>query len=181
MVHSGELVDEGLKPTGRRFPNIRRRRIVGPLEHSCIPLYPGFCCTFARALVDEVRWDAEDPRNQHTHDSWICFLANVLGRTYYVPEALVLYRRHDSTVTGNYGRRPVSAIINNARSASSGDYRRYSRIISGYADLLQSRGGETRDRAVSVELRRAGAHYTGFAGWLQTRAQLYEAGASSRG
>ena len=171
LVHSAKLVDEGLTPTGRQFPDIRHRKIVGPLEHSRMPLYPGFCCTFARSLLDEVRWDAKDTRN-HTHDSWICFLANALGRTYYIPESLVLYRRHHSTVTGSYDRRPLSAAINDARSASGLDYRKQSQIISGYADLLRSRSEETKSR--SVELQRASAHYTRLAGWLQSRALLYE-------
>jgi glycosyltransferase involved in cell wall biosynthesis len=175
VIHSAELVDEALKRTGRRFPDIKRRKIIGTLEHSRIAHYPGFCCTFSRDLLDEVRWDSEDPQNPYIHDQWICFLANVLGRTCYIPEPLVLYRRHDRTVTANHARRPLSMTINDARSASGSDYRKLSQFISGYAELLQRRSRETGSRAVSVKLRRAADHYTRFAGLLQSRAHLYEA------
>jgi len=176
VIHSAELVDETLKPTGRRFPNIKHNRIIGPLEHSRTQHYPGFCCIFARVLVDEVPWDANDFPDQYIHDQWICFLANALGRTCYIPEPLVLYRRHYGAVTGNHDRRLLSTTLNDARSASSGDYRKQSQFISRYAELLQSRSRETGSRAVSVELQRASAHYTRFASWLQSRANLYEAG-----
>jgi glycosyltransferase involved in cell wall biosynthesis len=173
VVHSAELVNEHLERTGGRYPNIRRRRIVGTLAHSQTPLYPGFCCTFARALLDEVRWDVEEPRAQHTHDSWICFLANAIGYTYYIPEPLVLYRRHNNTVTGGYDRRLLLSTINHARNASSDDYQRHSQINLGYAYLLQSRSKETKSWAISAELRRACAHYIRFSRRLDSRALLY--------
>jgi glycosyltransferase involved in cell wall biosynthesis len=174
VVHSAKLVDESLQPTGRRFPNIRRKNVIGPLQHSQIPLYPGFCCTFCRVLLDEVRWDAQDPRNLNTHDSWICFLANALGHTCYLPEALVLFRRHAGTVTGKYERPLLSATVGNATRATANDYRRYGQVISGYADLLASRSRETKSRTVSIDLQKASSHCARFASWLQLRAVLYE-------
>jgi hypothetical protein len=168
-------VNEDLKPTGHRFPDVRHGKIIGCLQHSRIPLYPGFSCIFARTLLEQVRWDPNDPGSQQTHDAWICFLANSLGRTYYTSESLALYRRHHNTVTGEYGPRPLFAMFNDARSASSADYRKHSQITFEYADLLERRSQETRSWTIALDLQRAGAHYARFASCLQSRAFLYEA------
>jgi glycosyltransferase involved in cell wall biosynthesis len=176
VVHSAELVTEDLSPTGRRFPDIKRPLIIGQLRHPSMRHYPGFCCTFSRGLVEDVRWDVEDPRNSpHSHDSWISFLANTLGNTYYVPDSLVLFRRHHLTVTGDYGRVTFSTTLAQARRAGSEGYRKSAEVISGYASLLETRAAENRVPDISNQLRKGAAYYARFAGSIETRARLYEA------
>ena len=43
---------------------------------------------------------AADPSEMHMHDWWLYLLASAFGEVVFDPEYLVLYRRHEETVTG---------------------------------------------------------------------------------
>lgn len=44
------------------------------------------------------------PESAEYHDYWIAFMASLVGHIAYIPASLVLYRRHEETITGSYQR-----------------------------------------------------------------------------
>lgn len=105
VAHSGAVADENLRPTGRLVPQARRRRVVAP--ERCDPWWDwwGFAMVFRRRLLEvadaEQRVESQFLPGQAPldHDDWISFLGCVLAPIAFVPEALVLHRRHQDTIT----------------------------------------------------------------------------------
>jgi glycosyltransferase involved in cell wall biosynthesis len=104
VVHRAEVVDDGLRPRGTYFPDIRRdERIVAA---QCVPMrrWVGFAMTFRRALISLVplsifdRLLAVDPRLGHDH--WVCFLAGLDRGFQLEHRSLVLYRQHHANAYG---------------------------------------------------------------------------------
>ncbi len=62
---------------------------------------PVYGCTtmMNRALADKV---GVIPPQADFHDHWIALVAAAFGRTYYMKEKTVLYRQHESNVSGNW-------------------------------------------------------------------------------
>lgn len=50
------------------------------------------------------------PRNIEMHDMWIFFITSIYGRTYYLRDPLVYYRKHESNVT-NTGERTTNSWV----------------------------------------------------------------------
>jgi len=61
----------------------------GGAAHGCV-------CAFTREIKDFI---LPLPKNVLTHDFWIGLLAELKFKSTYIPEQLVLYRRHSSTVS----------------------------------------------------------------------------------
>jgi glycosyltransferase involved in cell wall biosynthesis len=107
VAHSAALADERLRPTGRLVPHARRRRLLAPDQ--CDPWWYwwGFAMVFERRLLDiadptkrvESQFLHLPPGSPLDHDDWIAFLGCALGPIAFLPEALVLYRRHPSTAS----------------------------------------------------------------------------------
>lgn len=106
-IHSGEMVDETLKPMGRLFPEVDHDAVTSPLEIAPGRYFSGFAMVFRPTiplLYHSVRpWSSFDQTEPMIHDQWLVFLSHIFGKTAFIHEPLVLYRRHDSTAT-----RPVS-------------------------------------------------------------------------
>lgn len=61
--------------------------------------FHGCCIAFRRKEILSIAlpW----PRNLILHDNWIGFIAIYIDTIYFIDEPLLLYRRHDSNVSGN--------------------------------------------------------------------------------
>lgn len=67
------------------------------------------CCTmFNRLLLEKVKFSYPD--YVFMHDHFITILAATFGKIYYLDEPLMLYRQHDSNVTGNINTSKISII-----------------------------------------------------------------------
>jgi glycosyltransferase involved in cell wall biosynthesis len=195
VVHSASVVDQALRPSGRRFSEVetRHRQLVGPLRHKRIQTHFGLCCTFHRVLVDSVRWDVRCPefsesnspeepdswrRAPQAHDSWICFLANVLGYTCYLPDRLALYRRHDQAFTGSYARQTLSqnlsAMAAGVMRTGAQEYRDTSWVLSQWGILLDGRASEASNEIARSRLRAGAELYRQISTRVGVRASLYE-------
>jgi glycosyltransferase involved in cell wall biosynthesis len=105
VAHSGAVADERLRPTGRLVPRARRRRVAAP--ERCDPWWDwwGFAMVFRRRLLEvadpEQRVESQFLPGQAPldHDDWISFLGCSLAPIAFLPEALVLHRRHPDTTT----------------------------------------------------------------------------------
>ena len=105
VAHTGADADEQLRPTGRLLPHARRRTVVPPERMDPWWDWWGYAMVFRRRLLEvadpfrRVESQFLQPGNQLDHDDWISFLACSLGAIAFVPERLVLHRRHTDTVT----------------------------------------------------------------------------------
>jgi glycosyltransferase involved in cell wall biosynthesis len=105
-VHAADLIDAD----GRTIGEFRqgRRALRAPLELGPWGVFYGFSMVFRRVLLDLV-----DPalRGPHTfefesslsHDLWIYFLANSLGRVFVDDRRLAGYRQHQANQTPHIG------------------------------------------------------------------------------
>lgn len=104
IVHSAELVDADLRPSGRRIPDFKRTRFAAPLTRYPIGVATGFACAVKADLLE--RFDAQarpsDPELQGaplSHDRFAFLLANAVGGMVFLHDSLALYRRHDAAFT----------------------------------------------------------------------------------
>ena len=96
VLHNALLTDADLKPSGETFfdqNGLRRGVLPNLLKNS----YIGCCMAFTRALRDAA---LPFPKGLPMHDWWLGLLAETDGRVAVLPEPLLLYRRHENTVTG---------------------------------------------------------------------------------
>jgi glycosyltransferase involved in cell wall biosynthesis len=107
-IHSSEIVDERLAPTGRRYPDVPVDRFVPPLSSDPWLAVRGMSMVFDARLLT-----VADPTNRPPshylpgaamhHDEWVYGLGRALGAVAFVAEPLALYRQHESNVTGSPG------------------------------------------------------------------------------
>lgn len=186
IVHSAQLTDEELRPTGHLFPHFPSLRVASPLTNPPMSAQLGFALTFRRDLfrdvpVDERPCDPNIPHRRQSHDQVVPLLANVLGEVAYLPDVLVRYRRHAGAAsgaegTGDHGtdwRSRVAGIL----SAGTDRYHFLSAIAWRSAEFLK----ESAARQSSPERRDAflaGArHYAELAEATAARAAVHDAGA----
>ena len=105
VAHTGADADEQLRPTGRLLPDARRRRVAGPERADPWWDWWGFAMVFRHRLLRvadpfrRVESQFLTPGSPLDHDDWISFLGCSLGSVAFLPEQLVLHRRHPHTVT----------------------------------------------------------------------------------
>lgn len=179
VAHSGALADERLNPSGRLVPHARRRRVVTP--ERCDPWWDwwGFAMVFQRRLLDvadpgqRVESQFLPGRAPLDHDDWVSFLGCALAPVAFVPDALVLHRRHPDATTET-----PADISKVEASRERGEEWHHSH----YADLermARERTGfwrETASRLSGVERERAlhaAARYGRFADAYRRRQQIY--------
>jgi glycosyltransferase involved in cell wall biosynthesis len=177
-VHSGTVVDEHLTPLGWLYPTVDSDAIVGPLSARSWRIDPGFSMVFRASLPMLLRpqrppesWDLTE---EMTHDQWVCFLANVFGKTAYIREPLVLYRRHGAALT-NPSQLPIREAARRSSWAGEEEYVRMAKLAGWWASYLD-------EAALSLQVdqrrsARAGADHYRRAEWgLQLRSTIYRPG-----
>lgn len=104
LVHTATLIDDAGNEIGSFTQGIREHRVFTPLQLAPWGVFYGFSMVFKREVLDLV--DA-DRRGGHTfefegllsHDLWIYFLCNSLGRIVTCDQPLAKYRQHNSNQT----------------------------------------------------------------------------------
>lgn len=182
IVHSAQLTDEGLVPSGGLFPSFSRFRVVPPLANPPMSAQLGFALTFRRDLlvdipVDDRPCDPNIPHRRQSHDQLIPLLANVLGQVAYLPEVLVSYRRHASTASGAVGtgdhgtdwRSRFQGIL----SAGTDRYLFLSDIARRNSDFLKLCAARQESAGRRDALTAGARHYTELAESIATRAAIH--------
>ncbi|WP_345323409.1 glycosyltransferase [Novipirellula rosea] len=178
VVQAAELVDASLNKTGRRLPDIRRRRIVPPNGHYGFWQIAGFSQTVRSKLLSEFDW-SNRPISEHPcfrwqpHDKWACMLANALGKTAYLPQVAALYRRHESTVTGDYERQSLTNKIATASTAGEDQYRFLQRVAHESRDTLLRLSEATTDATMKRRLVNGAEAYNRLAIIQLARADIH--------
>jgi glycosyltransferase involved in cell wall biosynthesis len=196
-VHSAQVTDECLRPSKVRFPDIRRRRVVGGRRLPIWSFFPGFALVVRADLVpllcdgaSQRGADPNVPSIPMAHDGYICQIAKSVGAVGMLPEVLAAYRRHGATTTDSFrgGNEDVHASVrfiplvkHSLRVGSADFYARHSqsaRRLSAICRCLANgeKGRKWRDHLLSAE-----AEYGAYADWTATRSHIYrEASASIR-
>lgn len=99
VVHDCRIVDENLNVLEPSFFALYHSG-TGLLKNVIRSTYYGCCMAFRRTLLD---YALPFPKTDEIfHDIWFGMVAETVGRVYFLPEPLVLYRRHTGTRTHIY-------------------------------------------------------------------------------
>lgn len=109
LVYSNsELVDEHETPLGKDLKQSLKINFISGNNHRAF--YYGNCVAahtmmFRRELLEHIDTLPETVY----HDHWLAFIASRLGTIHCVDKKLVLYRRHDSSVTKTVKKKKIPA------------------------------------------------------------------------
>ena len=179
VVHSAKVVDDRLTPLGYCMPSFNEVAVGGILVNHPMKIYPGFACVFNINLVKQFSWIDRPqsylgPRGKVSHDWWIYWLANVFGDIKYIPNVLVLYRRHDSVVSKPFAITRREKLLK-VFQVGSNDYREAGYISENYSKYLQSICSEMTSEK-SFICSRGAEIYMHIAFVNNLRAEIYENG-----
>jgi glycosyltransferase involved in cell wall biosynthesis len=107
-IHSSEVVDARLEPTGKRYPDVRMDETAPPLETDPWLAVRGMSMVVDARLLALA--DPEDRPPSHYlegasmhHDEWLYALGRGLGGVAFIAQPLALYRQHGANVAGAPG------------------------------------------------------------------------------
>lgn len=173
-VHSGRVVDEDLRPLGWSFPGVDSDAVLEPLQGDTWKHYSGFALVFRSSLpllLKERPLGSVKQAAEMFHDQWVCFLANVFGKTAYIREPLVLYRRHEVTAT-NPGHPSIAEDARQSLSAGEEAYIERAQLAEHWASYLERNVANLPDRQKGCASDGA-RHYRRVAHVLYERSRIY--------
>jgi glycosyltransferase involved in cell wall biosynthesis len=104
IVHAADLIDAENRKIGHFSQGITETAIRPPLSYDIWGTFWGFSIIFRRKILemapDNRFLDYIDPEAEISHDRWISFLGQVLGKTAEIAEPLVQYRQHGANLYG---------------------------------------------------------------------------------
>jgi glycosyltransferase involved in cell wall biosynthesis len=160
-VHSAIVVDEGLRPLGFNWPDIKMTQVVFDQTPMKNP-FPGFA-VIVRKSIPGLFYSPRPPELNKSrsmpHDTWVSILARSFGKIAYVKEPLVFYRRHQSTTTKVRNHSTLD-LIGLSRISSAESYMQVadwtSHIISSLntIEINQENHESLRHKAVKLYLRK---------------------------
>ena len=95
VVHDAEIVDENLNIVEESF-FAHRNSGSGVLKNIYKNTYIGCCMAFDSKLKEKI---LPIPNDIEMHDQWIGVLSDKYGKSYFLKEKLIKYRRHSSNVS----------------------------------------------------------------------------------
>jgi glycosyltransferase involved in cell wall biosynthesis len=202
VTHSVQIATEDLSLRNGRRPHSPKGRTAGPntwsaaalggvkrlhshkdrtIGRNCHPGFwglPGFTCIFRRELITCFDWKVR-PRSYHGnypsqfHDNWICMLANALGSVHHIAKPLVLYRRHDATVTGYYETKSLGERIALSRRVGAERYGFMALVARESASVLKALAQSAANPKWSDKLLRSGTLFEKLASNYAIREDIY--------
>lgn len=95
VVHNNDIVDSSLKPIGQTFFEFRNCG-SGILKNIYKNTYIGCCMAFDSNLKEKI---LPIPNNIEMHDQWIGLIGEKYGKSIFINDCLIKYRRHDNNVS----------------------------------------------------------------------------------
>ena len=182
-IHSSEIVDERLVPTGRRYPDVRADDIAPPLRAD-----PWLAVRGMSMVVDARLLGLADPGNRPPshylpgasmhHDEWLYSLGRALGSVAFVAEPLALYRQHGSNVAG--APAGVGARARELLTTGWSYYARRRDQARELAALFERVAGSREAEPLARRAEAAASSLGDLARRLDRRLLVYEPGASRR-
>ena len=95
IQHDAVVVDENDKVIYESFAEHRKVK-TGVIKNLIKNSYHGCCIAFRKELIKEI---LPIPDNIYLHDEWIGIVAELNGKTYFLNEKLIKYRRHSENTS----------------------------------------------------------------------------------
>lgn len=95
VVHNAHIVDNKLNCIGQTFFEFRNSG-SGILKNIWKNTYIGCCMAFNSCLKEKI---LPIPNNIEMHDQWIGLIAEKYGKSIFIDECLIKYRRHGNNVS----------------------------------------------------------------------------------
>lgn len=108
VIHDAYIVDTNLKIIENSFFKYRNSG-AGIIKNILKNTYIGCCMAFSRNII---KYILPIPNNIEMHDQWIGILNEKYGKSYFVEQCLIKYRRHDDNVS-NMSHHPITKMIRN--------------------------------------------------------------------
>ena len=108
IQHDAVVVDENDKVIYESFAEHRKVK-TGVIKNLIKNSYHGCCIAFRKELIKEI---LPIPDNVYLHDEWIGIVAELNGKTYFLDEKLIKYRRHSEN-TSSFKHLPVKEMFLN--------------------------------------------------------------------
>ncbi len=108
VIHDTRVIDNKqntIIPSFFEFRNSKAGVIHNIIKNS----YIGCCMAFRRELLDEI---LPIPTEIHMHDQWIGIISDIYGKTTFLDDSLLLYRRHEDNASA-LSHYPVSVMLKN--------------------------------------------------------------------
>lgn len=177
IAHSADIVSDDLRPTGQAIPADNPTELKASLRHNLIWAHYGFAQLFRRELLTELGTKPRLPTHfrdidRYPHDVWISGLSNVLGATLHLSDRLVLYRRHDRSVTQT-GKGREGFSIAGLRATGADHYRHMAAVCRESTDCLRQHAGRITRADWRPRLGKGADAYQRLAAAYDRRADLY--------
>lgn len=108
IQHDAVVIDENNNIIHESFAKHRKVK-TGIIKNLIKNSYHGCCIAFRKELKKEI---LPIPENIYLHDEWIGLVAELNGKTKFIDEKLIKYRRHSSN-TSSFKHLPIAAMIKN--------------------------------------------------------------------
>lgn len=95
VVHNADIVDGDLNSKNQTFFEFRNSG-SGKLKNLYKNTYIGCCMAFDSSLKHKI---LPIPNNIEMHDQWIGIIAEKYGKSIFIDECLIKYRRHENNVS----------------------------------------------------------------------------------
>lgn len=95
VIHNCEIVNENLEKTDKTFFEFRNSG-KGIIKNIWKNTYIGCCMAFKSEIKDKI---LPIPNDVEMHDQWIGILNEKYGKSYFLDDCLIKYRRHGNNVS----------------------------------------------------------------------------------
>lgn len=108
IQHDAIVVDDKENVIYQSFAEHRKVK-TGIIKNLIKNSYHGCCMAFRKELINEI---IPIPNNIYLHDEWIGLIAELNGKTKFVGEKLIKYRRYDGN-SSSFTHLPIKKMIKN--------------------------------------------------------------------
>lgn len=177
IVHEAEVAGANLNSTGRlygwRRDELKPRLTLSP-EWFSLGLTQVFSADLVRLLPTSPRLSFRWHAHREAHDVWIALLAGCTGSILLLSEALLIYRRHDQTVTTSGPQKRIVRITEAMRNNGS-QYQARADYIEEAAKRLQKLAESDPGGPFYEYLSDAAREIGRYAATMRIRASAYRA------
>lgn len=170
LSHDGKIFPDKIKPG--KYP---------PGGQYGFWVWPGFLQVVRADFFRQVPNDIPRPRSYYpghsfmTHDKWTCMMANASGGVIVLREPEALYRRHDSTITGDYAVQGARELISQSVAVGESHYGFLAEVARETAEYLRTAAQRCAPE-MARDLCRSAVGFERIAEIQSARAAVYASG-----
>ncbi len=182
LNHEAYVTDHELRTAGRLYGQQQERlheRLSLPPEWFSFGLTQVFHARLLRELPVSPRVSFPWHKHREAHDVWVALLANVTGRILLSPEPLVLYRRHEKTVTASR-HIGLAARLRATLRNNGPEYGQRAEYLHGLAARFGQLAEQAADAELAAQLRDASGKIIRQASFFDRRSSVYRSPSPGR-